>query len=74
MLALTGYEDKNVTGDLDILGNITLKGEHADLTRIDAGGLDRAIHVLPGVVLMIRELTITGGRAVEFLMKETSTS
>ncbi|MBX3058894.1 MAG: CSLREA domain-containing protein, partial [Anaerolineae bacterium] len=51
----SGNEDAAQTGDLDIIGNLTIVGAGADVTIIQGVGLnDRLIHVLNGNV------TITG--------------
>ena len=55
-------EDGNLTGDLNILHNITLVGAGAGQTIIDASALgDRAFHVEPGATLSISGVTIEGG-------------
>lgn len=47
-LAIVGAnEEGSLTGDLDIIDDLTISGEGAANTVIDAGGLDRSIHVLP---------------------------
>ena len=56
-------EDSAWTGDLDITENLTVRGAGADKTTIDAAGLDRLFHVLPGVTLSLSGVTITGGSA-----------
>jgi len=61
VLSLPGQgEDGAASGDLDLTGELTVRGEGADRTTIDADGLDRAIDV-SGVV-SIEGVTITGGR------------
>ena len=50
-------EDTNQTGDLDITHPVTIDGGGAVL---DAGGLDRALH-LHGSVVVVRDLAVTGG-------------
>ena len=56
-------EDAGATGDLDLKGNITIKGASAPSTVIDGGSLDRVIDIHSGKVT-ISNLTIQGGRAV----------
>ncbi len=61
-LSLAGSgEDANATGDLDVTGDVTLRGGGATL---DAAGLDRALDVLAGR-LTVEDLTVTGGDAPE---------
>ncbi len=55
-------EDANATGDLDVTSGLTIQGAGAGSTTVDAGGLDRVFHVIGGVTVTIRGLTITGGR------------
>lgn len=60
-------EDDSRTGDLDILERVEIRGASQDTTIIDAGGLDRVLHVhrvtwladTDAVELM--DLTLTGG-------------
>ena len=61
--ALSGDEDRNLAGDLDILANMDLQGAGIDQTWIDGGALDRVVHVHPGVRVQISNLTLTGGVA-----------
>ena len=43
-------EDADATGDLDINGNVTIKGKNASSTIIDGNNLDRVFQVLSGKV------------------------
>ena len=54
--------DNNNTGDLDVTSDLTLAGEGAATTTIDADELDRVLHIVSGTVT-VRGLTITGGLA-----------
>jgi len=78
-LALEGrFEDAGFKGDLDILETVTIRGMGATAldTVIDAGQLDRVFHVLPGVHLILANLTIRGGEAFDgagILIEGTST-
>jgi len=56
-------EDAAATGDLDVTENLILRGAGADVTTIDAAGLDRVLHVHPGVTLTVRDVSVTGGTA-----------
>jgi CSLREA domain-containing protein len=56
-------EDANATGDLDLMGAITIVGAGASTTTVDAGGIDRVFDVLTGANARIEGLTITGGHA-----------
>ncbi len=52
----------NVTsGDLDILGNVTVMGDSRASTTIDGGKIDRIFRVHPGATLNLRQLTLTNG-------------
>jgi CSLREA domain-containing protein len=53
-------DDAAATGDLDVVGPITLHGNGAT---VDARGLDRVVQVLPTGALTADHLTITGGTA-----------
>ena len=57
-------EDNAETGDLDIRGNLTIKGKGAGVTTIDGNNLDRVIDVLGGKV-SISNVTIQHGRTEE---------
>jgi CSLREA domain-containing protein len=54
-------EDANVTGDLDVLADLTLQGAGAGRTTLDGNGLDRVLDVAAGKSLAIERLTVTGG-------------
>ena len=54
-------EDLAFIGDLDIAANLTIEGAGAEKTIIDAAAIDRVFHVLPGVVLNLSGVTVTGG-------------
>ncbi len=59
--------NNNVNGDLDLSnGEIIIQGNGRDLTVIDAGGDtgfgERAVQVVGGAVVTIKDLTIRGGR------------
>ena len=57
-------EDNAATGDLDIKGNVTIKGKRASSTIVDGNALDRVFQVLSGRV-QISGLTIQHGQAEE---------
>ena len=57
-------EDADATGDLDINGNVTIKGKNSGSTIIDGNNLDRVFEVLSGKV-QISGVTIQHGRANE---------
>src|SRR6185437_12641834 len=60
-------ENGNLTGDLNVLSNITLLGAGADQTIIDASALgDRAFHILTNAMLTLSGVTIEGGAATDF--------
>jgi CSLREA domain-containing protein len=62
-LALAGAgEDLNATGDLDIRGELTIVGDGAGSTVIDAAGLDRVVHVTTlAPAAELRDLTLRNG-------------
>ncbi len=61
-LAISGRnEDQSATGDLDILGNLTLSGVGKNLSVIDGVGLDRVFEIKEPAVVSISEVTIQGG-------------
>ena len=53
-------EDAGATGDLDVRSAITLDGDGAT---VDAGRIDRVLHVLAGASLRLDDVTLTGGDA-----------
>ncbi|MFN0093707.1 MAG: choice-of-anchor Q domain-containing protein [Dehalococcoidia bacterium] len=60
-LALAGQgEHHAASGDLDLRGNLTIRGAGPGLTVIDAAGLDRVFHMIGGPIRLER-LTIRGG-------------
>lgn len=54
-------ENAAATGDLDIVGDLTIEGAGADQTILDAAQLDRFFHVAAGSSLTLRNLTIQNG-------------
>ena len=61
-LAIAGRaEDVGLTGDLDVLGNLTIQGAGAETTIIDGNGIDRVLDVFPGVTLELKDVTIANG-------------
>lgn len=65
VLTLTGAaEDLNVTGDLDITRSVTLSGEDAATTIVNAGSInERVIHIPTATPLAtLNSLTVRGGR------------
>lgn len=62
VLAIAGAgEDANVTGDLDVLSDLTLTGVGADITTISGEGVDRVLDVASGHTVALSNLTIAGG-------------
>ncbi|MFN9720936.1 MAG: PKD domain-containing protein [Planctomycetota bacterium] len=59
------FEEGGLTGDLDVTGNLVIRGAGAGLTVIDAAFLDRVFHVHPGAVLTLEGLTIKNGFAFD---------
>ncbi len=67
-LSITGAEeDKNQTGDLDILDDLVLVGKGAKRTILDGDRLDRILDVHPGRTVEVKRVTITRGRVQDFL-------
>ena len=63
-LTVTGAtEDANQKGDLDVSQPVTIQGQGAAATTIDAHSNDRAIDVLSGGTTEIKSVTITNGAA-----------
>lgn len=58
-------EDGSATGDLDLRQNVTIVGISTASTIIDAGQLDRIFHVLPGVTVTLKNLTLRNGKATD---------
>ncbi len=60
-------EDAAATGDLDITDDLTIRGDGAKTTIIDAGGADglddRVFEVRNGAVVRLENLMVQGGRA-----------
>jgi CSLREA domain-containing protein len=54
-------EDQGKTGDLDILGDLTITGSGEGATIVDGGGLDRVFHVGSNSQVKIANLTIRNG-------------
>jgi CSLREA domain-containing protein len=54
-------ENEAATGDLDILDDLTLTGDGAASTFIDANGLDRIFETLNGSGFSISRMTLQGG-------------
>ena len=68
VLTLTGaVEDFNSTGDLDLTGThaLTIAGLGANQTIINAGGIDRVLHVFSGTVV-ITGVAIAGGNTDQY--------
>lgn len=60
-------EDDNATGDLDVTSSMVLLGANADVTTVDANGIDRAFHVhVPSSTIMATfiDFTIANGDPV----------
>ena len=56
-------EDASATGDLDVTADLTITGAGRDTTVIDAGGLDRALHVVGSIRMNAQNLLLTNGSA-----------
>jgi uncharacterized repeat protein (TIGR01451 family) len=64
--ALTGLsgEDLALSGDLDILDDLTISGTGTANTVIDGGGVDRVFDIDTGVTVTLFDLTVQGGNVV----------
>jgi CSLREA domain-containing protein len=63
LLAIRGQgEDASARGDLDLIGDVTVRGAAPATTVISGGGIDRVAESLSGTVTL-EHLTVTGGRA-----------
>ena len=63
-----GQENANKEGDLDVYEankSLTLKGAGINKTFIDANQLDRVLHTFNNTTLILKDLTITGGLALD---------
>lgn len=58
-------EDGALTGDLDITDRLTIRGEGAAATFIDAAGLDRVFHIRGVIEVTLENLTVTGGEVMD---------
>ncbi|MEM8680349.1 MAG: CSLREA domain-containing protein, partial [Planctomycetota bacterium] len=65
VLTRRGFDDTALSGDLDVLGDISIVGAGAGLSMVDAMGSnglgDRVFEVRPTGSLSIRGLTVSGG-------------
>jgi CSLREA domain-containing protein len=64
-IVLTGAanEDANVSGDLDILGDVTITGNGATNTIIDGGGIDRVFDIQTAINTTISNVRVQNGVA-----------
>jgi CSLREA domain-containing protein len=60
VLTLNGDDDLSATGDLDVIGDLTLTGAGADATVLDGNHTDRVVEIHSGTVT-IETLTIRNG-------------
>jgi hypothetical protein len=67
VITLTGTadDDSGESGDLDVQDEVTIRGQGPGVTVIDANGVDRAFHVLPGASLTLERLTVRNGDATQ---------
>jgi uncharacterized repeat protein (TIGR01451 family)/CSLREA domain-containing protein len=62
LLTKTGVnEDDGATGDLDIVGTLTIVGAGVDDTIVDGNGTDRVLEILPGARVTISGVKIYNG-------------
>src|SRR6478735_11963545 len=62
-LSIAGDDALAASGDLDILGEVTIVGAGVGATIVDGGGIDRVFEIQGGVAATLQGLTITGGKA-----------
>ncbi|MEZ4869994.1 MAG: choice-of-anchor Q domain-containing protein [Caldilineaceae bacterium] len=62
---LATAEDGAVSGDLDITDNLEIVGLSAEESVIHANSGDRVIEVLNGATLILRDVGLTGGMAID---------
>jgi hypothetical protein len=62
-LTLSGDEDNNVSGDLDIKNNLTILGAGADATVINSNQLDRVLYIQSNTAFEMSGVKVTGGKA-----------
>ena len=61
---VSGDENANQTGDLDILSNLTIKGVDASTTNItNTVALDRVMQILPGATVTLTGISISNGHS-----------
>ncbi len=65
-LTLRGSEDEGLQGDLDVLGDIIIKGAGRESTIVRTGGWDRVFDVRRNGLLELRGLTVSGGGSVDY--------
>ncbi|MGI8425866.1 MAG: choice-of-anchor Q domain-containing protein [Actinomycetota bacterium] len=64
LLSIAGTgENASAQGDLDIIGDLAIKGGGAHITVIDGGDLDRVFHALTVNAVDISDVTIQNGNA-----------
>lgn len=62
LLTLGGAnEDNSATGDLDLLGILTIQGSGVDQIIIDGNNTDRVFEVRPGATIILSNITIRNG-------------
>ncbi|MEM7112219.1 MAG: choice-of-anchor D domain-containing protein [Chloroflexota bacterium] len=63
--SLSGTENANATGDLDITDDLTIDGAGADTTIVDANDLDRVFEIRnSSTVVFLNDITIQDGNTV----------
>lgn len=62
-LSIPPGSDDATTGDLDLVGRVTVRGAGAGHTVVDGAGLDRVFEVGRGATAHMLDMTVTGGDA-----------
>ncbi len=66
-LALSGRdEDGAITGDLDIIDRLIIRGEAANLSIINGNDIDRVFDIFDGVNVIVSDITIESGNVPPF--------
>jgi len=69
-IAIDGNPDDGADGDLDIVNDLTVTGDGADVTTIDGNNIDRVFHIAPSGTpnVTIQGVTITHGKAADSVL------
>jgi len=68
LLTITGIDDTALAGDLDILGDLVIRGESNLSSIVDGDGIDRVFHIAESAVVQFEHLTIQNGNETSSLL------